>query len=454
MKRIRIRGARSQYERMTEDSIPGLIARLSVPTILSMLVTNIYNLVDTAFVGRLGTSQSGAVGVIFGYMSIIQAIGFMFGQGAGSITARLMGARDEENASRIASTGVLCSFVFGLAMSLATFPLIHTVIRLLGSTETIAPYAKQYLTYILIAAPAMTGGYTLNNLLRYEGKASLGMIGLMVGAILNIALDPLLMFALDMGIAGAAIATAFSQIISFLVLLSMFLRRKTTVRLSVRGADLRLGSVGNIIATGLPSMLRQVLNSIATILLNSSASAYGDEAVAAMSIVSRISFFVFALGLGIGQGFQPVSAFNYGAKKYARLRQAFKVTTIMAEMVLIVMSAIALAFSGRLIAVFRNDPDVIVIGTRALRLQMLTILFLPFTMTVEMLYQSTGNRLGASVLSSSRSGLFFIPSLLILSSLRGLSGIQEAQPLAYLISFPLSLFFAIRFLNRIPREDA
>ena len=442
---------RSQYQRMTEDAIVGLIARLSVPTILSMLVTNIYNLVDTAFVGRLGTSQSGAVGVIFGYMSIIQAVGFMFGQGAGSISARLMGARDEARASRVASAGVVCSFALGLLMSLATFPLLDPIVRLLGSTETIAPYAKQYLTYILMAAPAMTGGYTLNNLLRYEGKASLGMVGLMAGAILNIALDPILMFGLNMGIAGAAIATAVSQIISFLILLSMFTRRRTTLRLSLREADLRPASVGNIMATGLPSMLRQVLNSVATILLNSSAALYGDEAVAAMSIVSRIAFFVFALGLGIGQGFQPVCAFNYGAKKYDRLKQAFMVTVVMAEAVLIAMSAVCLLSSGRLIALFRNDPRVIEIGTRALRLQMLTILFVPFTMAVEMLYQSTGNRLGASLLSSARSGLFFIPTLLLLSKIRGLSGIQEAQPVAYVLSFPLALFFAIHFMRRIQR---
>ena len=444
---------RAQYQRMTEDSVVGLIAKLSVPTILSMLVTNIYNLVDTAFVGRLGTSQSGAVGVIFGYMAIIQAVGFMFGQGAGSISARLMGAREEEKASRVASAGVICSFSLGLLMSLITFPLLDRIVRLLGSTETIAPYAKRYLTYILVAAPAMTGGYTLNNLLRYEGKASLGMVGLMTGAILNIVLDPILMFGLDLGIAGAAIATAVSQIISFLILLSMFARKKTTTRLSLREADLRPGSVANIMATGLPSMLRQVLNSVATILLNSNAAIYGDEAVAAMSIVSRIVFFVFALGLGIGQGFQPVSAFNYGARKYARLRQAFRVTVIMAEAVLAVMSAICLLSSNGLIALFRDDPRVIEIGTRALRLQMLTILFLPFTMVVEMLYQSTGNRVGASLMSSARSGLFFIPSLLILSALRGLYGIQEAQPLAYLLSFPLAMFFAVRFMRRIPRRD-
>lgn len=445
--------ASSQYNRMTEESIPRLIVRLSIPTILSMLVTNIYNLVDTAFVGQLGTSESAAVGIVFGFMSILQAVGFMFGQGAGSITARLLGARDDRNASRVASTGIVCSVLLGAIISLTAFPLHHWIILTLGSTETIYPHARSYLLTILFAAPFMTGGYTLNNLLRYEGKASLGMIGLMSGAILNIALDPILMFVLHMGVAGAALATAASQVISFLILLSMFLRGRTVTRLSLKQFDPRPRVIGDIMTTGLPSMLRQVLNSVASILLNSSAAVYGDAAVAAMSIVGRISFFVFALALGIGQGFQPVCAYNYGAKKYLRLRSAYRVTVMLSEAILIVSAVLTLLFSGNLIAVFRNDPDVISIGTRALQLQMITILFLPFSMSTEMLYQSTGHRLGASFLSSARSGLFFIPSLILLSRLRGLAGIQEAQPLAYLLAFPLALFFMLRFMRRLPKTD-
>ncbi len=450
---MRDSGTMSRYEKMTGQPVVRLIAALSVPTILSMLVSSIYNLVDTAFVGRLGTSQSAAIGVVFGFMALIQAVGFMFGMGSGSISARLLGARDPEAASRVASTGILCSFGTGVMISAAAAVFMDPIVRLLGSTPTIAPYAKQYLTYILIAAPAMTGSYTLNNLLRFEGKASLGMVGMMTGAVLNIALDPVLMFALDMGIAGAAAATAFSQVVSFTILLSMYLRGKTAVRISLKKADLKPRMVGDIMTTGLPSLLRQVLNSLATILLNSSAGPYGDEAVAAMSIVSRVSFFVFALALGIGQGFQPVAAFNYGAKKYARLRRAFWVTVVMAETILAVTALAGSLISDHLIALFRDDPQVIVIGTRALRLQFFTLLFLPFTMAAEMLYQSTGHRAGASLMSAARSGLFFIPALLILSRVRGLAGIQEAQPLAYVLAFPLSLYFVLRFLRRIPAED-
>jgi putative MATE family efflux protein len=393
------------------------------------------------------------VGIVFGFMSILQAVGFMFGQGAGSITARLLGARDDRNASRVASTGIVCSVLLGAIISLTAFPLHHWIILTLGSTETIYPHARSYLLTILFAAPFMTGGYTLNNLLRYEGKASLVMIGLMSGAILNIALDPILMFVLHMGVAGAALATAASQVISFLILLSMFLRGRTVTRLSLKQFDPRPRVIGDIMTTGLPSMLRQVLNSVASILLNSSAAVYGDAAVAAMSIVGRISFFVFALALGIGQGFQPVCAYNFGAKKYLRLRSAYRVTVMLSEAILIVSAVLTLLFSGNLIAVFRNDPDVISIGTRALQLQMITILFLPFSMSTEMLYQSTGHRLGASFLSSARSGLFFIPSLILLSRLRGLAGIQEAQPLAYLLAFPLALFFMLRFMRRLPKTD-
>jgi Na+-driven multidrug efflux pump len=261
------------------------------------------------------------------------------------------------------------------------------------------------------------------------------------------------MFVLHMGVAGAALATAASQVISFLILLSMFLRGRTVTRLSLKQFDPRPRVIGDIMTTGLPSMLRQVLNSVASILLDSSAAVYGDAAVAAMSIVGRISFFVFALALGIGQGFQPVCAYNFGAKKYLRLRSAYRVTVMLSEAILIVSAVLTLLFSGNLIAVFRNDPDVISIGTRALQLQMITILFLPFSMSTEMLYQSTGHRLGASFLSSARSGLFFIPSLILLSRLRGLAGIQEAQPLAYLLAFPLALFFMLRFMRRLPKAD-
>ena len=440
---------------MTKTPIPRLVLTLSVPSVISMLVTNIYNLVDTAFVGQLGTSASGAVGVVFGFMAIIQAFGFMFGQGAGSILSRAFGRKDTEEASAYASVGFFMSFFCGLLISLIGFLWLDGIVMALGSTDTIAPFAKTYIFYILLAAPFMCSCFTMNNILRYEGKATLGMIGLMIGAVLNMAGDPILMFALDMGIAGAGLSTAMSQVISWLILLSMFLTGRADSRLRFR--YLRGGlwrKVWNIATTGFPSMLRQGLNSFSTVILNTLCAPYGDAAVAAMSIVSRIVFFAFSVALGVGQGFQPVSAFNYGAKQYERLRKGYRFTVAMSEAVIVVGCVLLVVFAGKLVGLFRDDPQVIEIAIPALRLQALATLLLPPCMATEMLMQSTGKRLGATVLSALRNGLLFIPALLILANLRGLDGIREAQPLAYVLAFPITMVLAYRFFRKIPAEDA
>lgn len=444
----------THYEKMTLTPIPRLVLGLSVPAVISMLVTNIYNLVDTAFVGRLGTSASGAVGIVFGFMSIIQAFGFLFGQGAGSILSRALGAKDRESASLYASVGFFASFLCGAVIGALGFVFLDDIVFWLGSTETIAPYARSYISYILVSAPFMCSCLTLNNLLRYEGKAFLGMIGLMSGALLNMAGDPILMFGLKMDIAGAGLSTALSQIVSWGILVGMFVSGRTETKLSLkRAARATPGIVGNIAATGFPSLLRQALNSVTTVLLNTRCAVYGDAAVAAMSIVSRIIFFAFSVALGVGQGFQPVSAFNYGAGKYSRLRQGFRFACLASEAFILVSCGGLIAFSGSLIGLFRDDPAVIEIGTRALRLQALATMVLPPCMVVEMLYQSTGRRMGASLLSALRSGLFFIPALLILSQWRGLAGIQEAQPVSLLLSVPVFALFAAHFFRKLPRED-
>lgn len=445
---------KTQYEKMTETPISKLVVTLSIPTIASMLVTNIYNLVDTAFVGRLGTSASGAVGIVFGFMSIIQAFGFMFGQGSGSIMSRALGSQDRESATVHASVGFVGSFMCGLIITLLGFLLLDDIVMFLGSTLTIAPYAKTYISFILAAAPFMCSSFTLNNLLRYEGKASLGMIGLMFGAVLNMIGDPILMFGLGMGIAGAGLSTALSQIVSWGILLYMFLSGHTESKINlIKAFQAGPAVVGNIMATGFPSLLRQGLNSLTTVLLNSRCGVYGDAAVAAMSIVSRIVFFTFSIALGVGQGFQPVSAYNYGARKYSRIREGYRFTAILAEGIIIVGVTILIVFASPLIRLMRDDPEVIEIGTRALRLQALSNLFLPPCMVTEMLYQSTGHRAGATMLSALRSGLLFIPSLLILSSVRGLAGIQEAQPLSVVLSFPFTVMFAVMFFRKLPTMD-
>ena len=440
----------SQFDKMTKTPVSRLIIKLSIPAIISMMVTNVYNLVDTAFVGQLGNSASGAVGIVFGFMAVLQAIGFMFGNGSGSIISRLLGAKNTEQASKIASTGFFFTLLFGAVVAIISAFVLKPLVMLLGSTETISPYAQTYISYILVAAPFITASFTMNNLLRYEGKATLGMIGLIVGAVLNIAGDPILMFGLNMGIAGAGLSTCISQIIGFFVLLSMFLLHKTQCRLSVKLIVPKF--LPEIIGTGLPSLLRQGLNSLSTVVLNNCAAVYGDAAVAAMSIVSRVIFFTFSFALGVGQGFQPVCGFNYGAKKYDRLKTAFYFSVMLAEIIVVVISVGLILFPGEIVRIFRDDNTVMEIGSRALVLQGIAQLFLPFCMITEMALQSVGKKLGASVLSTLRNGLFFIPMLLILSNVRGLSGIQEAQPLAVTLAVIPSAILAVRFFRELPKN--
>ena len=436
-----------QYERMTTEPVGKLLFTLSVPTIISMMVTNIYNLVDTAFVGTLGTSESGATGIVFSYMAILQAVAFMCGQGAGSIMSRKLGAKDLEEASKYTSTGFFLSFSLGLVMAVFSFLFLEPLLYLLGSTKTIAPYAGTYIFFILLAAPFFTSSLTMNNLLRYEGKAKLGTIGLMIGAFINIGADMVLIFGCRLGIAGAGIATAGSQLISFCILLSMFLRGKTQTRISVKYIARDVQTVWNVVATGFPSLLRQMLNSVAAMLLNKASGMYGDEAVAAMSIVSRVSFFPMAVAIGIGQGFQPISSFNFGAGKISRVRKAFWSALMGAECVLFLISIPIFLFAGPIVEQMRNDPQVIELGIRALRLMCVGQLFVPLTMMVEMGFQSIGEKLLASLGSCLRSGLVFIPTLQILKQVRGLAGVQEAQPLSFVVTFVVCLFLCRIYLK-------
>lgn len=444
----------NQFDKMTRTPVSKLIIKLSIPTILSMLVTNLYNLVDTAFVGTLGNSASGAIGIVFGFMAILQAIGFLFGNGSGSIISRSLGGQDTERASITASTAFFTAFFLAIVTAVISFCNLDKIVFALGSTRTIAPYAKRYITFILLTAPFMVTSFTLNNILRYEGKAALGMIGLITGAVLNIAGDALLMIHFKMGITGAGLSTAVSQLISFSILISMFVRGKTQCVISIKKINLHSKLLADIITIGLPSLFRQGMNSVATILINSQARIYGDAGVAAMSIVSRIFFFIFAMSLGVGQGFQPVAGFNYGAKKFSRVRKGYSFTLALSMCLMLVAGTIVAFFAPELIRLFRNDEKVILIATRTLRLHCFAILFLPFCMVTEMVTQSTGKKIAASVVSLMRSGLLLIPCLLILTKYRGLSGLQEAQPLSFVLSIIPALYFSIRYFKGLPEQDS
>lgn len=442
-----------QFKRMTTVSVQRLVGSLAVPTIISMMVTNIYNMVDTAFVGTLGTSQSGAVGIVFGYMSILQAVGFMCGMGSGCIMSRRLGAKDVESASNYSSLGFFMSLGLGAIIGILSYIFLEPLLVVLGSTSTISVYAKVYIKFIIVSAPFMTASLSLNNLLRYEGRAKLGTAGLLTGAILNICGDALFMFVLNMGIAGAGLSTAIAQTISFCILLFMFLSGKTQTKISVKRAYNNIGQIGNVLASGFPSLVRQSLNSISTMLLNSFSAGYGDSAVAAMSIVSRISFFVMSLAIGMGQGFQPVSSFNYGAGKYERVKKAYWFTFIVAEILVCIIVVPVFFNAPSLIRIFRDDSEVVIYGVRALRLQCITGPLIPLSMMTEMGFQSTGQKIYATISSSLRSGIVFIPTLIILACVRGMKGIQEAQPVAFAISFVISIFFARIFLQNLEKRE-
>ena len=442
-----------QFRRMTETPIPQLVLSLAAPTILSMLITSIYNLADTFFVGQISTSASGAVGVVSSLMAIIQALGFMLGHGAGTIISRSLGSRDTTAATRFASTSFFTALVFGVVLAVAGLGTLPHFMMLLGSTETILPHACAYARPILIAAPLMISSLVMNNILRYEGKASFAMIGLVTGGLLNIALDPLFIFGLGMGTAGAGLATALSQTISFCILLSMFLRGKTVSQFRLSAVTREARDFGRILLGGAPSFGRQGLNSIGGMLLNLAARGYGDAAVAGMSIVSRIFMFIISVAIGVGQGLQPVASFNYGARKYRRVRQAAIFTIEAAFCMLVVLVGLCWVNGDALIRLFRDDPAVTAVALPAFHYQCLAMLLQPIIVVANMTFQSVGASGRATFLACCRQGVFFIPLILILPRTHGLFGVEICQPIADVLTFLVSLPFLLAFLQQLGRMD-
>ena len=442
----------AHYRKMTQTPVPRLVTGLAVPTIISMLISSVYNMADTFFVSQLGTSAAGAVGIVFSVMAIIQAIGFTLGMGAGTLVSLHLGAKEQEEATCAASTGFFLALVLGFLLAVFGSAFLNPLMRSLGATETILPYARAYGRYILLAAPIMCASFVMNNIFRQEGKAMLGMFGITTGGLLNIALDPLFIFALGLGTAGAAIATAVSQTVSFIILLTLFLRGKSDVRLQITRVSRKLGVYADIVWRGLPSLCRQGLASIASVALNVNAAVYGDAAVAAMSIVGRIMFFMFSAMLGFGQGFQPVAAFNYGAKRYGRVREAIRFTLTVGTVVMLVLGLVIYALAPHVLAAFRrDDAQVIAIGAYALRAQCLIMPLFGITTTTNMALQSTGHSGSATFLALCRQGVFFLPLIWALPAVWGIRGVQLAQPFADLCTLLAALPFLAMFLRKLGR---
>lgn len=435
------------YEKMTKAPLAKLIITLGIPTTISMLVTNIYNMVDTYFVGTLGESQQAATGILFALQAIIQAIAFMLGQGSGTMVSKALANKNTEEASRYVSTGFFTGGALGIIMSIAGFTFLKPLMRLLGSTETILPYAIQYGVCVLSTCPIVICSFVINNNLRYEGKAFYAMIGLVSGAVINIFGDYLLIRVFELGVLGAGVATAVSQVISFLILL-YFYNKMAQGKIRLHYLSRRIQVYLTICRIGFPALIRQGLSSLANGTLNNLTRPYGDAAIAAMSVVNRFSAFIMCVGLGVGQGYQPVAGFNYSAGKYGRVKKGLLVTMLVGLCCVWCIAIPAMVFAPEIVYLFQKSEAVVEIGATALRYACLGVMFLPLSVPVNMLYQSIRKAAASSFLSLLRSGLMFIPTLLITTRLWGMVGIQISQPFADVATGLISIPFIIAFLRK------
>lgn len=431
---------RDNYEFLTQAPVSRVILTMALPTIVSMLVTCFYVIVDTYFVGQLNTQSTAAVGIVFPLMSLIQAIGSFFGHGSGAYMSRELGARRTDNASSMATTGLVYALLTGILIAVVALLFLHPLSLVLGSTATSLPFTEQYMAIILLGAPFQIASFTLNSQLRMQGNARYAMWGIISGALLNVILDPILIFACGLQLRGAALATVIGQIVSVAVLLAMCHFRATTgVRLRPRFFSLHWHYVREIVYGGSPSLSRQGLASISVVLLNVAAAGYGDAAVAAMSIVSRVTMFVMAVIVGLGQGFQPFCGYCYGAALYNRLRHGFWFTVRVGFVFLLCFSAFFFCFAEQTIAVFRDDAIVIAVGSTALRWHLAVYPLNAYIMAGNMMLQTTRRPIRANVLSSARRGLVFIPFILILPHLFGLMGIAMCQAVCDVVTFIIAI---------------
>ena len=444
-------------EHMLHDPMKRLIPSVAVPSIVSMLVGALYNMADTFFVGKLGLSATGAVGIVFPIMNLLMAVSFVFAHGASSYVSRLLGRNDTTRAAKVVVTALLSAMFFGVLYGAAGLLMMDRLLRLFGSTETILPYARAYARYIYIASPVFAGSYVMNNTLRAEGSTMKALVGMTSGAILNIILDPICIFTFNMGVAGAGFATMIGQAFSFFLLVSFYIskgRHKSVLMLSLRQFTFKWDMYGELLRVGLPSFFRMGLNSLAAVLLNTAALPYGDPAIAGFSVVTRILMIISHVVTGYGQGYQPISGYNFGAVKLARVEEAFQFTVRTTLLFIVACSVPVIAFAPMLVGIFQSDPAVVAIGTTALRLQTAALPFMGFTMIASMLFQSTGRAKPAFISAAARQGLFFIPLVLVLPRLFGYNGLLAAQPAADVLSFIIVLPLVVRAIRELKKLQA
>ena len=444
--------AEEQYNKMVNTPVSKLIVGLAIPTVIAMLVTSIYNMADTFFVSHINTQASAAVGIVFPVMSIIQACGFTLGMGGGSLVSVRLGQKRNDEANYIASTAFFTALGIGALITILGTIFSNQFLTLIGASETILPYAHDYARYIFWGAPIMCASFVLNNVLRSEGKAFFSMIALTSGGLINIALDPLFIYGMRLGISGAAIATLVSQSISFLILLSWFLRGKAVCRMNIKFFRPTGAVLGKTVWTGIPSLARQGLSSVATILLNTAAIKYGDAAVAAMAICGKIVWFVGSIMIGIGQGFTPVSGYNFGAKRFDRVKSAYFFMLKSGAVIMTSFAIVIFIFAKQILASFINDSEAVQIGVTVLRWQISFLPFLPLIVGTNMLMQSTRHIKAATFLSMNRNGIYFIPAVLILPNVLGLFGVEITQLVADILSAVTAVPYMILFFRKLDKQ--
>ena len=437
------------YTFLTSAPIERVIPTMAVPTIISMLVTSIYNIVDTYFVGQLNTQATAAVGVVFPVMAVIQAVGFFFGSGSGTFISRALGAKEVHQARVMASSGFFSALFFGAVITVVGLLFLHPLSVALGSTPTILPYTERYLAGILIGAPFLTASMTLNNQMRFQGNAKQAMYGLMTGAALNVVLVPFFMFVLNMGILGTAVGTMLSEFVAFVVLLVMASRGDN---IAIRWGDMKFDErcsrkriAVELFRGGTPSLTRQGLASVATMMLNVAAGAFGDAAIAGMSIVTRIINFVFSAMLGIGQGYQPFCGFNYGARNYERLRRGYMFSLKLCVTIIVILGVPSFIFAEEIIDFLRHDAAVVEVGAKAFRWQLISLPLCAFVVMTNMTLQTSGRAFSANFLSAARNGIYFIPLILLLPRFLGILGVEICQAVADVLScataIPLAWYY-------------
>ncbi|PZC52116.1 hypothetical protein LH53_07125 [Mesotoga sp. TolDC] len=433
--------------------IPSLLVGLSIPSIIAMLTNAIYNLVDTFFIGRIGTSAVGAVAVAFPIFNLIGAIGLTYGVGAASYVSRLLGAGEKEQADKAASTALFTSLATGIAFALLGLMYLDPLLIAFGATETIMEYAREYTMIIIMGSIFTMMNMTMNNLVRAEGNAQRFMVAMVSGALLNVALDPIFIFGFGMGIKGAAVATVISQSVSTVIILEYFVRKKSFTNLSIRLFRFSLHIYSEIFKIGLPTFLRQFLSSFSVALLNNAAGAFGDHAVAAVGITMRVLMLGMMVLFGYGQAFQPVAGYNYGAKKFSRVFEALKFSILVTTVFATFFAIIGMVIPGSIVSIFSNDPEVIDVGSRALRAVSIFFPSFGFVITFTVLFQALGKGFAAGLLSMSKQGLFLIPAIIVLPRLFELNGVIYAQTIADFFTLFVAAILAMMIVKKLKAQS-